>query len=98
MHGTAVCGAAMIISICTVGIYKMRTHIHFRDYPQDRDANHARTHYSGVDLCLALVRKIPNTKYTCDTGQTRNQLLEQLVHLANHAAGHWRPGTTHQTA
>ena len=42
--------------------------------------------------------QIPNTKYTCDTGQTRNKLLEQWVHLANHAAGHSRPGTTHQTA
>ncbi len=28
-----------------------------------------------------------NTKYTCDTGQTRNKLLAQLVHLTNHAAG-----------
>ena len=35
-----------------------------------------------------------NTKYTCDTGQTRNKLLEQWVHLQNHAAGHSRPGTT----
>ena len=42
--------------------------------------------------------QIPNTKCTCDTGQTRNKLLEQWVHLANHAAGHSRPGTTHQTA
>ena len=29
-----------------------------------------------------------NTKYTCDTGQTRNKLLEQWVHLTNHTAGH----------
>jgi vacuolar protein 8 len=29
-----------------------------------------------------------NTKYTCDTGQTRNKLLAQWVHLTNHAAGH----------
>ena len=28
-----------------------------------------------------------NTKYTCDTGQTRNKLLAQWVHLTNHAAG-----------
>ena len=42
--------------------------------------------------------KIQNTKYTCDTGQTRNKLLEQWVHLTNHTAGHSRPGTTHQTA
>ena len=42
--------------------------------------------------------QIPNTKYTRDTGQTRNKLLGQWVHLANHAAGHSRPGTTHQTA
>ena len=45
--------------------------------------------------------QIPNTKYqipnTCDTGQTRNKLLEQWVHLTNHAAAHSRPGTTHQT-
>jgi hypothetical protein len=34
-----------------------------------------------------------NTKYTCDTGQTRNKLLAQWVHLTNHAAGHSRPGT-----
>ncbi len=27
-----------------------------------------------------------NTKYTCDTGQTRNKLLAQWVHLTNHAA------------
>ena len=39
-----------------------------------------------------------NTKYTCDTGQTRNKLLELWVHLTNHTAGHSRPGTTHQTA
>ena len=26
---------------------------------------------------------------TCDTGQTRNKLLEQWVHLTNHTAGHW---------
>ena len=32
-----------------------------------------------------------NTKYTCDTGQTRNKLLEQWVHLTNHTAGHSRP-------
>ena len=31
-------------------------------------------------------------KYTCDTGQTRNKLLAQWVHLTNHAAGHSRPG------
>ena len=31
-----------------------------------------------------------NTKYTCDTGQTRNKLLAQWVHLTNHAAGHSR--------
>ena len=49
----------------------------------------------GVSRCAAaqfytVPRKyqIPNTKYTCDTGQTRNKLLEQWVHLANHAAGH----------
>ena len=35
-----------------------------------------------------------NTKYTCDTGQTLNKLLEQWVHLTNHTAGHSRPGTT----
>ena len=29
-----------------------------------------------------------NTKYSCDTGQTRNKLLEQRVHLTNHTAGH----------
>ena len=34
-----------------------------------------------------------NTKYTCDTGQTRNKLLEQWMHLTNHTAGHSRPGT-----
>ena len=39
-----------------------------------------------------------NTKYTCDTGQTRNKLLAQWVHLTNHAAGHSRPGTAHLTA
>ena len=38
--------------------------------------------------------QIPNTKYTRDTGQTRNKLLEQWVHLTNHTAGHSRPGTT----
>ena len=27
-----------------------------------------------------------NTRYTCDTGQTRNRLLAQWVHLTNHAA------------
>ena len=27
-----------------------------------------------------------NTKYTCDTGQTRNKLLAQWVHLINRAA------------
>ena len=35
-----------------------------------------------------------NTKYTCDTGQTRNKLLEQWMHLTNRTAGHSRPGTT----
>jgi hypothetical protein len=39
-----------------------------------------------------------NTKYTCDTGQTRNKLLAQWVHLTNHAAGHSSPGTAHLTA
>ena len=39
-----------------------------------------------------------NTKYTCDTGQTRNKLLEQWVHLTNHTAGHSRPSTTHLAA
>ncbi len=39
-----------------------------------------------------------NTKYTCDTGQTRNKLLAQWVHLTNHAVGHSRPGTAHLTA
>ena len=39
-----------------------------------------------------------NTKYTCDTGQTRNKLLAQWVRLTNHAAGHSRPGTAHLTA
>jgi hypothetical protein len=39
-----------------------------------------------------------NTKYTCDTGQTRNKLLAQWGHLTNHAAGHSRPGTAHLTA
>ena len=40
--------------------------------------------------------QIPNTKYTCNT---RNKLLlEQLVHLTNHTAGHSRPGTTHLAA
>ena len=43
-------------------------------------------------------QEIPNTKYMCDTGQTRNKLLEQWVHLTNHAAGHSRPGTTPPTA
>ena len=33
-----------------------------------------------------------NTKYTCDTGQTRNKLLAQWVHLTNHAAGHSKWG------
>ncbi len=28
-----------------------------------------------------------NTKYTCDTGQTRNKLLAQWVHLTNHGDG-----------
>ena len=42
--------------------------------------------------------KNTNTKYTCDTGQTRNKLLEQWVHLTNHTAGHSRPGTTHLAA
>jgi hypothetical protein len=37
-----------------------------------------------------------NTKYTCDTGQTRNKLLAQWVHLTNHAAGHSRPNTPNQ--
>ncbi len=36
-----------------------------------------------------------NTKYTCDTGKTRNKMLAQWVHLTNHAAGHSRPGTAH---
>ena len=44
-----------------------------------------------------LATKIPHTKYTCGTGQTLNKLLEQWVHLTNHAAGHSRPGTTHLT-
>ena len=38
----------------------------------------------------ALVRNTntnTNTKYTCDTGQTRNKLLELWVHLTNHTAG-----------
>ena len=30
--------------------------------------------------------KNTNTKYTCDTGQTRNKLLAQWVHLINRAA------------
>ena len=34
-----------------------------------------------------------NTKYTCDTGQTRNKLLEQWVHLTNHTAGHSNKAT-----
>ena len=37
--------------------------------------------------------QIPNTKYTCYTGQPRNKL-----HLTNHTAGHTRPGTTHLAA
>ena len=45
------------------------------------DAAHAHTKYQ-------------TPKYTCDTGQTRNKLLEQWVHLTNRAAGHSRPGTT----
>ena len=32
--------------------------------------------------------QIPNTKYTCNTGQTRNKLLEQWVLLTHHTAGH----------
>ena len=39
-----------------------------------------------------------NTKYNCDTGQTRNKLLAQWVHLTYHAAGHSRPRTAHLTA
>ena len=39
-----------------------------------------------------------NTKYTSDTGQTRNKLLEQWMHLTNHTAGHSRPSTARQTA
>ena len=35
-----------------------------------------------------------NTKYNCNTGQTRKELLEQWVHLTNHTAGHSRPDTT----
>ena len=38
--------------------------------------------------------KIQNTKCTCDTGQTRNKLLEHWVRLTNRAAGQSRPGTT----
>ena len=32
-----------------------------------------------------------NTKYTCDTGQTRNKLLEHWVHLTNRSARYSRP-------
>ena len=32
--------------------------------------------------------KIQNSKYTCDTGQTRNKLLEQWVHRTDHASEH----------
>jgi hypothetical protein len=50
--------------------------------------------------------RVPRRKYkykykyknTCDTGQTRNKLLPQRVHLTNHAAGHSRLGTAHLTA
>jgi hypothetical protein len=44
---------------------------------------------------LQIQIQIQNTKYTCETGQTRNKLLAQWVHLTNHAAGHSRPVTTH---
>ena len=40
-----------------------------------------------ICACPADVKyQIPNTKYTCNTGQTRNKLLEQWVHLTNHTA------------
>ena len=42
--------------------------------------------------------KIPNTKYTCCAGQTRNKLLEQRVHLTNRTAGRCRPGATDPVA
>jgi hypothetical protein len=48
---------------------------------------------------LWLVRNT-NTKYTCDTGQTRNKLLAQWVHLpANHAANEHKPNKSlrHET-
>ena len=54
-----------------------------------------------AELCRAQAKNTntnTNTKYTCDTGQTRNKLLAQWVHLTNHAAGHSRPGTAHLTA
>ena len=40
---------------------------------------------SGFETCVA-ANTNANTKYTCDTGQTRNKLL-QRVHLTNHTAG-----------
>jgi hypothetical protein len=48
---------------------------HTRNYTLD-DANATNTNTN------------TNTKYTYDTGQTRNKLLMEWVHLSHHAAGH----------
>ena len=46
---------------------------------------------SAADYSFSYTKyEISNTKYTSDTGQTRNKLLEQWVHLTNHTAGHER--------
>ena len=55
-----------------------------------RTRTRARTQTSAKGFFQGNTNTNTNTKYTCDTGQARNKLLEQWMHLTNHTAGHSR--------
>ena len=54
------------------------------------ECGHARIPWKYLTHMEPAEGTIQNTKYACNTGQTRNKLLEQWVHLTNHTAGHSR--------